>query len=173
VVQRKVFPCACYGGIWTAEVWLHSFLNAALDGGEWSGSRPDRFIPGKKTPRHPLNRKLGGQKSRSGLSWEWKVIYHCRNCATIPPRSSSPGPNRYTEHSITAATSCMLLCFNDLIFCPKNLPRIVPLDTVFRFTVRQYVMPHVLAVGNLGFWKSLGCDSVTYVLYYLTFLTLR
>jgi hypothetical protein len=127
-------------------------------------SRP--HYPRKKTPRHPLNRKLGGQKSRSGLSWEWKVIYHCRNCATIPPRSSSPGPNRYTEHSITAATSCVLLCFNDLIFFPENLPWIVPLDTVFRFTIRQYVMPHVLAVGNLG------CDSVTYVLYYLTFLTL-
>jgi hypothetical protein len=79
------------------------------------------------------------------------VFYHCRNRATIPPPSSSPGPNRYTEHTTTAAPSCMLLCFSDLIFCQKILPWIVPLNRVFRFTVRQYVMPHVLAVGNLGF----------------------
>ena len=25
------------------------------------------------------------------------------------------------------------------------------MDTVFRFTLRKYVTPHVLAVGNLGF----------------------
>jgi hypothetical protein len=79
------------------------------------------------------------------------MFYYCRNRATIPPRSSSLRPNRFTEHTNTAATSCMLLCFNDLIFCPKNLPWIVPLDRVFRFTVRQYVMPYVLAVGNLVF----------------------
>jgi hypothetical protein len=28
------------------EVWLHSFLSSALDGGEWSSSRPGRFTPG-------------------------------------------------------------------------------------------------------------------------------
>jgi hypothetical protein len=26
-----------------AEAWLHAFLTSALDGGEWSASRPDRF----------------------------------------------------------------------------------------------------------------------------------
>lgn len=66
-----------------------------------------------------------------------------------------PGAYSLYRNTITAATSCMLLCVNDLIFCPKNLPWIFPLDTVFRFTVRQYVMPHVLAMGNLGFLKIL------------------
>jgi len=32
-----------------AEVYLHSFLTWAVDGGEWLTSRPGRFTPGKKT----------------------------------------------------------------------------------------------------------------------------
>jgi hypothetical protein len=28
------------------EVYLHHFLTSALDGGEWSASRPGRFTPG-------------------------------------------------------------------------------------------------------------------------------
>jgi hypothetical protein len=30
---------------WGVEVWLHAFLTSALDGGERSASRPDRFTP--------------------------------------------------------------------------------------------------------------------------------
>jgi hypothetical protein len=29
------------------EVQLHAFLTSALNGGEWSGSRPGRFAPGE------------------------------------------------------------------------------------------------------------------------------
>jgi hypothetical protein len=36
-----------YGGV---EVYIHVFLTSALDGGEWSASRPGRFTPGEKTP---------------------------------------------------------------------------------------------------------------------------
>jgi hypothetical protein len=54
------------------EVQLHALLTSALDGGEWSLSRPDRF-----TPRE---RALGiywigcwvGPKSRSGRGGEKK-----------------------------------------------------------------------------------------------------
>jgi hypothetical protein len=41
------------------EMRFHSFLNSALDGVEWSASRPGRFSPGK-LPRYPLNRLLSG-----------------------------------------------------------------------------------------------------------------
>jgi hypothetical protein len=37
-------------GEWRAEVQLQVFLTSALDGGEWSGSRPGRFTPGEETP---------------------------------------------------------------------------------------------------------------------------
>jgi hypothetical protein len=33
---------------WGVEVSLHAFLTSALDGGEWSVSRPGRFTPGKE-----------------------------------------------------------------------------------------------------------------------------
>jgi len=32
------------------DVQLHEFLNSALDGGEWSASRPGRFTPRKSVP---------------------------------------------------------------------------------------------------------------------------
>jgi hypothetical protein len=35
-----------------AEVWLHSFLPAVLDGGEWLSLSPDRFTPGKNPSIH-------------------------------------------------------------------------------------------------------------------------
>jgi hypothetical protein len=30
---------------WRSELQLHAFLTSALDGGEWSASRPGRFTP--------------------------------------------------------------------------------------------------------------------------------
>jgi len=36
-----------YGGV---EIQLHAFLTSALDGGEWSASRPGHFTPGETAP---------------------------------------------------------------------------------------------------------------------------
>jgi hypothetical protein len=52
------------------EVYLHAFLNLALDEGEWSASRPFRFTPGERAQRYPLDRRLGGLQSRSGRCGE-------------------------------------------------------------------------------------------------------
>jgi hypothetical protein len=35
---------------WGMEVYLHAFLTSALDGGEWSASRPSRFTPRERAP---------------------------------------------------------------------------------------------------------------------------
>jgi hypothetical protein len=40
-------------------------LTSALDGGEWSASRPGRFTPQGKSPWYPWDRRLGGPQSRS------------------------------------------------------------------------------------------------------------
>jgi hypothetical protein len=37
----------------------HSLI-PALDGGKWSASHPGRFTPHGKSPRYPLDRRLGG-----------------------------------------------------------------------------------------------------------------
>ena len=47
------------------EVKLYSFLTSALDGEDWSTSRPGRFIPSEE-PLYPLNRGLDGPQSWSG-----------------------------------------------------------------------------------------------------------
>jgi hypothetical protein len=38
----------------------YSFLTSALDGDEWSASRPVRALPPGKGPRYPLYSRLGG-----------------------------------------------------------------------------------------------------------------
>jgi len=35
---------------WVVEVYLHTFLTSALDGGKWSASHPCRFTPGVIVP---------------------------------------------------------------------------------------------------------------------------
>jgi hypothetical protein len=37
-------------GVLGVELQLHAFLTSAPDGGEWSASRPDRFIPSERAP---------------------------------------------------------------------------------------------------------------------------
>jgi len=59
---------------------VHS-LTWALDGDEWSTSRPGRFTPRE---RAQLDRRLGGPQSRSGRGGEEK------NSQPLEPRSSSP-----------------------------------------------------------------------------------
>jgi hypothetical protein len=44
----------------------YSFSTSALDGGEWSASRPGRDLTRGKDPRYPLYRRLGGPQNRSG-----------------------------------------------------------------------------------------------------------
>jgi len=56
-----------------AETWLQLNSTSAQDGGEWSASRPGRFIP-KKELRYPLNRRLDGPLGpRSSLESLYKL----------------------------------------------------------------------------------------------------
>jgi hypothetical protein len=38
-------PCKCHKGTWGVDVWLHSFLIQALDGGQWRVSCSGHFTP--------------------------------------------------------------------------------------------------------------------------------
>jgi hypothetical protein len=44
----------------------HSFLTFAIDGGEWSTSRPKPLYPRRRSFQSSLNRKPSGLQSRSG-----------------------------------------------------------------------------------------------------------
>jgi hypothetical protein len=61
-------------------------LTSALDGGEWSASRPGRFAPQGKSPWYPLDRRLGGPQSRAGRGGEEKN-------SRSPPRIEPKNPD--------------------------------------------------------------------------------
>jgi hypothetical protein len=54
------------------EVWLHALLTSALDGGEWSTSRPSCFTPKERAPQYPFDWRLSGPQSQSGCVGEKK-----------------------------------------------------------------------------------------------------
>jgi hypothetical protein len=75
----KVFLCLissalCHEDIWGSEGIASPFLTSALDGGEWSASRPCRFTPGRNSTRYPLVMRLGGPQGRSGSCGEEKNL---------------------------------------------------------------------------------------------------
>jgi len=68
-----------YGGV---EIWLHTFLTLALDGGEWSASCPGCFLA--KSPQYPLDRRLGEAHSQSGCGGKENKSLH------TPTRNPNP-----------------------------------------------------------------------------------
>jgi hypothetical protein len=85
------------------EVYLHSFLTSAVDGGEWSTSRPGRFTPLKER-WYVSNSRLGMPQSQSRRFGEVKILL---------PRAES-------QTSVHRAPSCSIGCciclvvFNDV-----------------------------------------------------------
>jgi hypothetical protein len=49
------------------EFSFYSFLTSALYAGEWSASRPGRALSPEKDRQYPLDRRIGGAESYSGL----------------------------------------------------------------------------------------------------------
>jgi hypothetical protein len=60
----KYYAMKTYGGV---EVYVHAFLNSALDGGGIQ-IHVSVDLPREKSPWYPSNRRLGGSQSRSGRS---------------------------------------------------------------------------------------------------------
>jgi hypothetical protein len=57
-----------YGGV---DVYTHIFLTSAVDGGEWSASRPARFTPGKE-PSVPTRWEAGWTPEPVWRTWRRK-----------------------------------------------------------------------------------------------------
>jgi hypothetical protein len=63
-VKGKVDPMLNYAphyeDVWGSGGIALPFLISTLGGNEWSTSSPNRFTPGEKGPRFPLDRRLDG-----------------------------------------------------------------------------------------------------------------
>jgi hypothetical protein len=56
----KSSPATCHGGAWGERRYRsYSFTTSALDGGEWSASRPGRSLPPGKGPLVPIVEEAG------------------------------------------------------------------------------------------------------------------
>ena len=66
VLKRgKVIPLRASVAQRVGEIELYSSMTAALEGGEWTATRPSWTLPPGKT-QYPLYRRLGGPQGRSG-----------------------------------------------------------------------------------------------------------
>jgi hypothetical protein len=74
---------------WGMEVWLHAFLTLALDGGEWSASRPGRFTPwGNASGTHWIGGWVGPKAGLDAVV-KRKIPSPCQDWN---PQTSSPLP---------------------------------------------------------------------------------
>jgi len=71
------------------------FLTPALDGGEWSASRPGRFTPGVGTSGTHCREGWVGPRAGLDAVAKRKIPYHRR--AVIEPQSSSPYLSYYID----------------------------------------------------------------------------
>jgi hypothetical protein len=70
-----------YGGV---DVQIHVLLTLTRVGGEWSASRPCRFIPEERDSAKQLDRSLDGPQCRSRRYGKAKILY--------PTGSRTPTP---------------------------------------------------------------------------------
>jgi hypothetical protein len=79
ISETKAVPQHTYGGARGENKYAsYSSTISALDGGEWSASRPGRAFPRGKDPRYPLYRRLRGPQSRYGHRGLRKISFPCR-----------------------------------------------------------------------------------------------
>jgi hypothetical protein len=115
---------------WGVAVWLHAFLTLALDGGEWSASRPGLFAPRE---RAPVSHRIGGwMGSRAGLdapvgtrtpdhSVHSPALYHWA-IQTFPESDRSIFTTLYKLLSFSALKWRLLLLLRkiNVVYCWKN-----------------------------------------------------
>jgi hypothetical protein len=85
-------PATRHGGVWPeggrGRYSSHSFLTSALDGGEWSASRPGRPYPRGKDPRHPFVGAWVGPRAGPDAGARRKILCPCRGSNPDRPASS-------------------------------------------------------------------------------------
>jgi hypothetical protein len=76
-----------------------------LVGGKWTASRLGHFIPGRKSPQNPLDRRLGEPQDRSGQSGAEE------NLDPTGTRTPIPWPSSPLPVAIPTALSSYILFY--------------------------------------------------------------
>jgi hypothetical protein len=88
----KHYAMKAYGGV---DIWTQIFLTSALAGGEWSASRPGRFIPGERARgTHWIG---GWADARAGLDGLENKISWTYWDSNSDPSVVQPVASRYTD----------------------------------------------------------------------------
>jgi hypothetical protein len=100
--SKQSSPATYHGGAWGERRYSsYSFLTSALNGGEWSASRPGRFSPGKG-PQIPIVQGAGWA-SEAGLDTEvrGKILWPCRRSNPNRPAGLNTHYNSRDLYSIS------------------------------------------------------------------------
>jgi hypothetical protein len=88
----------------------YSFPTLALDGGEWSASRPGRALGPGKGPRYPLYRRLGGPQSRFGHRGYRKKSFRLSRGSNLDRPAVQPLYWQcYPAHQLTFTNTILIL----------------------------------------------------------------
>jgi hypothetical protein len=112
----KSCPCAWLSTtpwryIGEMDVQLRTFLSSALDehGGEWSGSCPGRFTPGKEPPV-PVGKEARWAPEPVWTWWWREKFLSTAENRILGPRSYSPQSSCYIDWAITAVKRWQIIC---------------------------------------------------------------
>jgi hypothetical protein len=130
------------------------FLTSALDGGEWSDSRPCLFAPGEIAPGSHWIRRLGGPQSRSGRCGEEKNL-------ALPGIELDDGVIFFISDS---KTSKHLLVFKCSLWLPpvlrQSLRQFHPLSHLFKMSWSTNAMTcRILSRCPFSFHGTRGLQS--------------
>jgi hypothetical protein len=100
------------------DVYVHIFLTSALAGGEWSASRPGRFISGERAVGTHF---VGGWVDpRAGLNDVEKIKFFTLPGLELDPSVVHPVASRYTDYAIPAPVIKIYKIFKLLLFIFVN-----------------------------------------------------
>jgi hypothetical protein len=101
------------------------FLTSALDGGEWSDSRPDRFIPGKRT---------------AGIHWTGVWVSRSGHCGTEKNFLPLPEiePLSSIQQTVTKSTEPSQLVLNKILVLFESI-NIVSHMAIARQQLGKYI----------------------------------
>jgi hypothetical protein len=86
--KKQSSPATRHGGAWVERRYSsYSFTTSALDGGEWSASRPGCALPPGKGPMVPIVQEAGWA---SESVWTQRLEENSLPLSRIKPRSPSP-----------------------------------------------------------------------------------